>query len=86
MEGAFRTGGGADFLALWTMRNGSQRGTMSTMNRPLSKIMLIADPRDAGRDGGAVQVRRFHLARLRQEDSAAITAPRALASAPAPRR
>ncbi|HEX3977591.1 MAG TPA: hypothetical protein VHW96_15095 [Solirubrobacteraceae bacterium] len=56
------------------------------MNRPLSKITLIADPRDAGRAGGAVPVRRFHLARLRHEDSAAVAAPRTLASGPAARR
>jgi hypothetical protein len=68
------------------MRNASERGTMSSMNRPLSKITLIADPRDAGRAGGAVPVRRFHLARLRHEDSAAVAAPRTLASGPAARR
>jgi hypothetical protein len=56
------------------------------MNPRPSKIMLIAGPRDAGAAGGAGPVRRFHLARLRHEDTAAVTTSRAGTSGPATRR
>jgi hypothetical protein len=51
--------------------------TILAMNRPSSKIMLIADRRDAGAARGAVAVRRFRLARLRQDDAAAAVPSRA---------
>ncbi len=51
--------------------------TIRAMNRPSSKIMLIADRRDAGAARGAVAVRRFRLARLRQDDVAAAGPSRA---------
>jgi hypothetical protein len=50
--------------------------TIAPMNRPSSKIMLIADRRDAGATRGAVAVRRFRLARLRQDDAAVATPSR----------
>jgi hypothetical protein len=51
--------------------------SIRAMNRPSSKIMLIADRRDAGAARGAVAVRRFRLARLRQDDAAATVPSRA---------
>jgi hypothetical protein len=48
--------------------------TIPAMNRSSSKIMLIADRRDAGSARGAVAVRRFRLARLRH-DGAVVPAP-----------
>ncbi len=47
------------------------------MKRSSSKIMLIADQREAGAARGAMAVRRFRLARLRQDDGGAVAAPRA---------
>jgi hypothetical protein len=41
--------------------------TIPAMNRSSSKIMLIADRRDAGSPRGAVAVRRYRLARLRHD-------------------
>jgi hypothetical protein len=51
--------------------------TIAAMNRSSSKIMLIADRRDAGAARGAVAVRRFRLARLRHDGAVLPDASRA---------